>query len=126
VTDRLCEEDKVCVLCNKTIGPCGEVERLRGSHNTMTVDCQIQGCREKSYHELLDKQEAEVEQWRANYQIMLEANEENVKLVERLQGHMEWEIAVRDKLLVEEDATIATLEGRIKELETLLEQSRAH
>jgi len=37
-----------------------EVKRLQASHDTMTVDCQIQGCREKSCHELLDKQEAEV------------------------------------------------------------------
>jgi len=44
------------------------IERLRGSHDTMTVDCQIQGCREKSCHELLDKQEAEVERLRGEAQ----------------------------------------------------------
>ncbi|KKL64359.1 hypothetical protein LCGC14_2165790 [marine sediment metagenome] len=37
-----------------------EVNRLRVSHNTMTVDCQTQGCREKLNHELMDKQDATI------------------------------------------------------------------
>jgi len=46
--------------------------------------------------------------------------------------HKRWPITLWDcpdcvvTRLVEKDTTIATLEGRIKELETLLEQNRTH
>jgi len=71
-----------------------ENKRLRGSHDTMTVDCQIQGCREKSCHELLDKQEAEVKRLRGERQsIVDECRKEGEKL----------------------DATIATLQSKLRE-----------
>jgi len=62
----------------------------------------------------------EVEQWRANYQVMLEANEENVKLVERLRGQAERLHELHGEALV----TIATLrealEAHIPHLEKTL------
>jgi len=74
-----------------------EVERLRGSHDTMTVDCQTQGCREKSCHELMDKQEAEIKRLRGEL------------------GEAKLIAVGRAKVIVDQDTTIATLRITLNE-----------
>jgi len=46
--------------------------------------------------EYLDWLITEVEQWQANYQTMLEANEENVREVERLRGELDKQIDLNE------------------------------
>jgi len=57
-----------------------EVERLRASHDTMTVDCQTQGCREKLNHELIDKLETEVERLRGYHKLYLDGSLKEIEL----------------------------------------------
>jgi len=112
-----------------------EVERLRASHDTMTVDCQIQGCREKLNHELIDKLEAEIEQLQEANKALITRGARFAEdcinkdaTIERLRnkpqkcnsGHERWPITLWDcpdcvvTRLVEKDATIATLTEAIQ------------